>query len=220
MLLNSVLLLAAFENIGRVVVGVFAIAGGFLIGNLITYFGIKLGSKLILKKQPPAVPTRIARLVGGAALAMLVAYFVFGEGGFGFGTGAGTGHKDGIDAGKSKEVSNKNNEAPKDISKQVGPSIGNEIPRERSRVTILGGEDVKDDRYYLLDNDPMPHTLAEIKSLLYERIGKGLGGVAIYVYSNSADRRTLVVTDLEDWAREQKLELTFPPVQNQLRPRR
>ena len=218
---DAPLLLAAFERAGELVVGVLAIAGGFLVGSWLTYAAIKLLGKFVFKKKLEGTPTRLARFLGGMVVAIIVFYFVFGKGGFGWGTGGGTADTQGKGEQKAPDVSEK-----KDVKEPVkkdekAPPTEGQLPEEHVRITVLGGADVKEGKFYLVDDDPHPRTLEEVRALVKGRAGKGpkaLRGLWIYIYSNSADRGTLVVSDLERLARELGLSVTFPPVENQKRP--
>jgi hypothetical protein len=78
--------IAEFGNVGHFVVGCLAVAGGFLVGNLLVLLICRLLAKLVLTKRMPVLLERALRVLGGLALAVLVAFLVFdGSGGSGGG---------------------------------------------------------------------------------------------------------------------------------------
>jgi hypothetical protein len=88
------------------------------------------------------------------------------------------------------------------------------------KVVVLGGS-AGEERFYLFQNDRTPRTLNEIRQMILDQREKSirpLKMVDIYVYKNSADRNGTVVKRLENWAREERFGVSFPPVQNENRP--
>src|SRR4051794_29317906 len=79
------LLYADFGNVGETLVRILAIAGGFLVGYLLTHLLLRLIAKLALQKRMPGMLERALQVIGGLIVAFLVALLVFGEGGWGLG---------------------------------------------------------------------------------------------------------------------------------------
>jgi hypothetical protein len=96
-----------FDHVGKVVLGALAVAGGFLIGNLLTLVACRILAKFVFKQKFNEKLEKALRVIGGIALAVLIAFLVFqGGSGWGFG-GGGSGEGSGDDGkgeGKSGEV--------------------------------------------------------------------------------------------------------------------
>src|SRR4051812_31738917 len=142
-----------------------AVGGAFLVGYVLTWVVAKLLDRsLTAGKSPPAVH-KAARVLGGLLLAVLAAIFLFGPGGDGLGFGGGPGEGKGQGAGEGKGGGDAT-KPTQPISADVKPPEQTKAdavpPEQRVRVTMLGGEDVKDERFYLLDDDRTPHTFAEV----------------------------------------------------------
>ena len=82
------LLASMFDNVGKVVLGALAVAGGFLIGNLLTLVACRILAKFAFKRKFNPTLEKALRVIGGIALAILVAFLVF-QGGSGWGFGGG-----------------------------------------------------------------------------------------------------------------------------------
>src|SRR5947199_150686 len=130
------------------------IAGGFLVGYLLGgVVGWALGKYVFRQKEPEAL-RRIGRPVGGVLLALIVAVIVFtgkgksqGDGG----EGKGTQNPD-PDAGKAQPKVDPNQKIdPKEIKP---PKVDLTPADVRIQVTILGGTDVVDERFYVIGDDP------------------------------------------------------------------
>jgi hypothetical protein len=128
-----------------------AVGGGFLVGYFLGGVIAYALDRWVFGKKAPEVVKKLLRLVAGLVVAVLVALFVFGEGGGdGFGGGAGT---DGKGKGTPDQTAPSTTPplpqpAP---SPQPGPVGEGEV-----RVTVLGGADVKAERYYQVGDDPDP----------------------------------------------------------------
>jgi hypothetical protein len=213
-------LYASFENVGRIIVGLMAVAGAFLIGSILTWMILGGVAKFFLRRAFPTGLMKICRVIGGVVVAIVVASFVFGDGGFGWGPGdaqkgdLGKGEEKKKEEPKKIDPNKEKKEDPLKNKDKEGP------PEESVKVTILGGS-ATDEKFYLFQNERTPRTLFEIRSLILEQREKSvrpLKMVEIYVYQNSADRNGPVVRNLEKWARETNFGVSFPPVQNELRP--
>ena len=79
-----------FANTGRLVLNFLAIAGGFLIGYVLTHVVLRLIAKFALNKRLPLILERALQVIGGLIVAFLVGLMVFGDGGWGFGGTGGT----------------------------------------------------------------------------------------------------------------------------------
>ena len=188
------------------------VAGAFLVGYIL---GGVIGwavSKYALKRQSTEIYSRAGRLVGGVLLAFIVALLVFtglgkrwGPGGDGAGTPSETGTKDRTDPSSSSDP-------------RVAPPKVDQSPVEMTiRVTVLAGAAVRSEgKYYLVDDDPNPRSLAEAKESILARKAKSKGRTMLQVLFLSdpnlaPPRIDPKVTDVTRWATEEAgLDVTFP----------
>ena len=82
-------LLAEMGAIEKYVITGLAVAGGFLVGFVLTNLIARGLCKFVFHKKPPENLIRIARFAGGVAVAILVFCLISGDGGFGGGGGGG-----------------------------------------------------------------------------------------------------------------------------------
>jgi hypothetical protein len=164
----------ASEKLAGFVVKCLAVGGGFLVGYFLGAVVAWALDRWVFANKSPTQLKRLVSLAAGLALAILVALIVFGEGGDGLfggrgsqGDGKGTPTPD--EKGKTTpnppETLKKNEEPPKkdEIKPPPTPMPGD------MHVTILTGDEVKDGRFYLIDGDPAPKTLAEFKEVVTAR---------------------------------------------------
>lgn len=171
----------------KIVATTFGVLGGGFLGNLI---------------GPWVAKTRRGQsgiLVSGAAIGGLIMWFAVGHsGGGGFGLGGGgtkdKGPGDGAVQKDSKDHKDTKGETEKDRNVKPGETT--------ATVIVLGGERVKEQRFYVLGRD-MPRTLKDLEAVLQEQKSKNaaLKELEIVLYSNSVARDSEAVTELEEWAR-------------------
>jgi hypothetical protein len=206
-------------HLGRLVVNVFAVAGGFLVGYMLTGLLVKLLCHLVAKKQAPKRVQQVLRALGGLALAILVALFVFGKGdGWGLGgSGVGTGEAKSDDKGKNSTPPVETVSPVKEPPTKDTPSK----PEESLRVVLLGGNRVKDGRIFQVEGENTARTLAELKEAIGRRSkqadpGKPLKTVELLIYPQSVPPETPEVGQLREWAAAQGLGVKFPPASGDL----
>ena len=216
------LLANTFENVGRTLLNFLAIGGGFLLGSVAAWFLVRLAGKMMFRRQPNRVVDMIARALGGIGGAILVALLVFGDGGWGFG-GSGGGLPGGPGGPEKQQPGQISGEpAVPEKTKVEIPKVKPKVAEtdDSIRIIVLGG-DAKPDRFYLVEDEAMPSTLAEVIQKVEGRHKvKKLARMTIFVYKNSASVDSAVVGDLRDLARRLELGIDFPPVQRELRPLR
>jgi hypothetical protein len=81
------------------------------------------------------------------------------------------------------------------------------------RVDMLGGSQVQAHRFYLLEGETQPNTLAELGArILEQRSQAPLQGIEIVIRPSSVAQEHPAVHELEKWARQHELtvNLSFP----------
>jgi hypothetical protein len=154
-------------HVGEIVIGCLAVAGGVLLGGLLSGGSLRVGARLLHRKQVPPWAVKTFRLLGGAAGGLAVYFLVFGTGGGGFGFGGGSGWfgsgGKGTDGGPTP--------APSAHSTSTTQPMG-----EILRIEMLGGARYKGevrpnldkdrDRFYLVDGIKEPQTWDEVRRLI------------------------------------------------------
>ncbi len=186
-------LAAMFDNPGRVVVGVLAVAGGFLLGNLLMLLICRIVAKMAFHTRMNRRLEQALRILAGIGVAVLVAWLVFRGGpGWGFG-GTGTGEGEGS-GGEEKSNNPSDPVTPKTAPKK---SPAPEVVSPTLRVRIEAATSYP--KTFRFDGDAEAVDLAAARKRLEEfKAGtKGEPRLEIRVYQNStaidhADVRDLI----------------------------
>ncbi len=203
------MILVAFLNtirLAKLIEGALATVGAFLVGYVLVALLGWWCDKYLLKRKSPDLLHRICRLLGGLILAILVAMMLFGGGG---GSGDGTG--DGTGAGKASPGHAPDAEStdPKAVAAKVAPPV-----EVRVRVLVLGGTDVKDQKFYVVDDDPAPLAFADAKTAIQKKkdaTAKSVGLEIRFPVQNALPRDHPAVAQLARWAGEVAgLAVAFP----------
>ncbi|MSR54915.1 MAG: hypothetical protein EXS09_16755 [Gemmataceae bacterium] len=123
-------------NTGRIVMNFLAIAGGFLLGYVVTHLVLRLISKFTANKRLPALVERALRVIGGIIAAILVGLMVFGDGGWGFG-GTGGANPGGEGGGEQKQLPEPRKEAKTPEKVVPAPKVDEPISGSELNVTVL-----------------------------------------------------------------------------------
>jgi hypothetical protein len=183
---------------GRYVIYALAVAGGFLIGNLLTLLICRVLAKMMFKRKLPEQLERALRVLGGILLAALVAWLLFQFGsGWGLG-GTGTGEGEGSggptsqsDQGKGKEQSKVD---PK--SKEPEPFLATGM-----KVTVMQASAFP--KTFLFEGETAGVELPAAKEKLRKRFEESKGNlkfVDLIVYRNSTAVTNPVIQDFENFA--------------------
>jgi hypothetical protein len=187
---------------------VLAVAGGGAIGFFGTGLFVRVLGRVFLrsKGKPPAFNT--IRGLGMIALGLLVYFWAFGAGGGGFG-GAGGWWPFGGQGGTGTDPS-LSSQAPDTVTKE---EVNKLVQKDKDRIAhamqvrLLGGKEVVDQRFYLIDDDKQPKSWDEVIALVKKRQveDKSFTVLEIVLFQGSVDRENPAVTKLENWARENRL---------------
>jgi hypothetical protein len=195
------------ENLGYVVIKVLAVAGGVLVGAVVSGLLLQLLVRLTTTARPPRWALRVVRVLGGVILGWLVFLFVFGYsggtgGGFFGGGGPGTGKGGGAGTTAKTETTGKETVQSTEREKaSKGSSLRVEVlvdPRSNAPGFRVEG------RQGLL-------SLAELQSLVKHRQqeGPGVKRLEIVLYRNSPDRDSGPVKELLTWCNREGLETSI-----------
>ncbi len=204
------------ERVVQLVVNCLAVAGGFLAGYLLTWFVTWLLDRWLTGNKSPHQLHLAARIIGGLALAVLVALFVFGSGGGGEGDGTGgtpgddkTGQTGG--GGNPTVPTSNDPKPPVTVTENPAP------PEQRVRVTLLGGEDVRDERFYLVDGDRTPKAFGEVVAAVNAKKAATMKPVGVEVRfapRNAPAQDHAAVLRLTRWAQANGVTVSFPADKN------
>lgn len=192
-------------HLDSLVLSVLAVAGGAAAGAAGAGMSTRLAGRYFATRVPrPAL--LLSRLLGGGAAGLAVWLWVFGTGGNGWGPGGGGalfGGKGAGDEGKSEQISTTGREP---LVRSTAPANSDTL-----RVIMLGGERVKDGRFYQVEGESKPKTFAELKEDIKakQRAGR-LRTIEIVIYEDSVARNHPSVRELSDWASENSIPTIIP----------
>jgi hypothetical protein len=199
------------DRVVRFGLNLLAVGGGFLVGHVLTGVVAWALDRWITGGKTPQGVYRVARMIGGVALALLVALLLFGQGGYGDGTGPGGG-PDPNDKGPgggtvTQPTDTRDVQPPPVLPKDTTP------PEQRVRVTLLGGSDVKDEKFYLIDDDRTPRAFADVTAAVNAKKAetkKPVGVEIRFTAENTLAHDHPAVKRLTDWAQANGVGVTLP----------
>jgi hypothetical protein len=192
------------ENLGVAVIKVLAVAGGALVGGLLTGLTVQLLARLLTASRVPARLLRVMRLAGGVTGAVIVAVFIFGTGsgtGGGFGWFAGGG---GTGPGTAREGTTTARQALTGTA--PGPRTTARDRTHTLRVEVL--VDRRDNRtVFRPEGTTELLSLRKVEDYVRQRRERepALDRLELVIYLNSPDRDSGPVKELRDWARRERL---------------
>jgi hypothetical protein len=187
---------------GQYVIYALAVAGGFLIGNWLTWLLCRLVARLFFKRSMHLQLERALRILGGIVVAALVAFLLFrfgtgwGLGGSGSGEGEGTGGPTAKDANLAKDKQPPSKLDPK--AKEDPATLASGL-----RITILRGRDYP--KSYLFEGETEGVDLPTAKEKLRQRLEASEGRlkfVDIIIYRNSTAEKSALIEDLVAYAHD------------------
>jgi|GEM_PF-1738285 hypothetical protein len=207
------------ERFAQLIVNLLAVGGGFLFGFLLSGLFLWLFDRWLFGGRLPDAFYRAWKTVGGIAMAALVAIIVFGHGeGWTLFGGGGTGPENRA-PGESQTASPTTPatvpEPPSDAEPIAAPRVVLPKTDRIIQITMLGGEDVKNQRFYLVDSDPVAKSLAEVQAIILARKAEsppnvGLGLLIRFSAANVLPRTHPAVVILSQWAQDHGVAVTFP----------
>ena len=200
------------EQIAAFAVKCLAVAGGFLAGYVIGGIGAWALDKWALAKKTPDVLKKTISFLTGVALALLIAFIVFGDGS-GSGWLGGGGGNDG-----PGNNTNNPDSGQKSDSNPVDPKVQPKIDAQKTPaetdvliVTFLGGEEVQADRFYKLDgSDPM--SFEHLKAAILKRKETTKRALKLEREfstdpGNKISKDSINVRQVENWAEGQGIKI-------------
>lgn len=208
---NSSLL--AVVDLGMLVLKIMAVAGGAAVGGFGSGLLVSGMAKATVHKTLPKPVLFLVRVVGAVVLGWIIYLLAFGSGGSGFGfgsggSGTGTGGTQAASTNKQDKGSAQDQQGNKSQESPVIPP-GPEV----LRIDMLGGSNVQNERFYVVDGVREPKNLTELRQyLLQQKEEKGktaLKAIQISIYRNSVNKDHPAVSSLQNWARANDLEVTL-----------
>jgi hypothetical protein len=205
-------------DLGMQLLKLLAVIGGATVGGLLSGWLFRLVVRLAFRRTVPRPALLLIQFLGAVTLGLFVWYWVVGSGGWGPGGGVFLGHGGGtpgtVGEAKGKAEAPKPKAPADEAAKAKAAAPGVTAGPEVLRIEMLGGQRVKEGRFYLPEGQQAPQTLAELRQAVAARQKQGpaLKGIEIIIYEDSVARDHPAVRDLEKWARENDLAVTvtFP----------
>jgi hypothetical protein len=209
----------AMLDLGMQVLKWLAVVGGATVGGWGSGFLFRLVVRLSLWRSPSSKVLMPIRILGALAVGLAVWVWAFSSGEFGPGMGGwlGPGKSDGQSPEAKTEpgVSSQQSAERQPGAAVRSPPLQPDQGRDTLRIEILGGARVKQERFYLLEGENRPRTLPEVRKAIQARQQEAdkprLKGIVILVYPSSVARDHPAVKNLVNWAKENRLSVTFPP---------
>jgi len=217
-------ILALWESLGHPE-KMLAILGGAAVGAFGSGFLAQMLSRAMTTRKLPPFPTQMIRCVGGVALGILTAMWIWQGGGWGPGGNGGQGTTDGTGAGDVKPATDKGptNEPETATEPIKPPDKGQPAPPETVlRIetlpdSALSAYDKGEGRYYKIEGDDAqhPHTLTEMRDFIRKRLDDKppLRRLDIVTRADSPDKSAARVSRLREAVAGMAPELNveYPP---------
>jgi hypothetical protein len=195
------------------------VVGAFIAGYVIGAIGSWAIDKWLFAKRSPHVAKKAISILTGLVIAAIVAFLVFG-GGSGFGTGGGSG-TDGTGSTDSQDGQSPDSSPARPVDPKVQPKID---PKDSDyhkpgdpevHITFLGGDAVQGDRFYLVDDDAIPKSFAELKTILLKKKEAAAGPLTLIVRypmdpRQRIDPNSINVAQVTSWAEGQGIGVFRP----------
>ena len=189
-----------FNSAGRAFVGILAVAGGFLIGNVAALIVCRLLAKFAFRRTINVNVEKFCRVAGGIIVAVLIALMMF-RGGPGWGFG-GSGEGEGPGAGGAEKVDSLK-ERPK-----IDPKKSVQEPNEitKVRIEILSAKQYP--KTFLFDGQTEASDVIAAKQRLRELRDRSEGKlqlIEVTIYKDSTAESHQAIQEFMDYARLLKI---------------
>jgi hypothetical protein len=217
MIFAPLLLADLAENIGNSVVNLLAVAGGAALGYFAVWGIVWGGCRATIHKTPPKTAQKLLN-VGGAIVGGLIVFALLFKGD---GTGWGSGSGWNLFGGSGKGNSQTNSTGPTTRTQATTPTTptvketnpGNSVVLH---VRVLGGKNVQEKRYYMVEQESTAYSLIDLEPIIRERMQAKTGRPAINTIEIVLDPNQDVdwgheaVVKLEKFARGEGLTVNTP----------
>jgi hypothetical protein len=197
----------------QVLLRVIAVAGGAVVGALVSGLLFSLIARIVFKQRPPRAVKRFVQVLGAIALGLALWKMPLGLGGGGEGWGIGFGlGGDQTGKGPSESASPSERSQAENHPPASAESSPPRSEAETLRIEMLGGQRVQNKRFYLLEGDNEPKTSAELHKAIEARQKQDkppLKGIEIIINEHSVAHDHPAVRDLEGWARDHDLKVAL-----------
>lgn len=194
------------EGIAAFAVKCLAVAGAFVVGYALIGLIVFALDRWLAGGKTNKGFKRVLRMLGGLAAALLAAYVLFyssgGKGLFGGGSDANTGT--GAPAAPASTT-----EQPATPTPPKTPEVPLSPTDRVVRITVLGGSDVKDQRFYLIDDNANPLTFDEAKPAILARKPTDMRKLRLEIVfpeKNALPPEHEAVDQLDKWARANDIQ--------------
>jgi hypothetical protein len=182
-----------------------AIAGGAVVGGLLVGFIARAATRTLTTRPMPLWGVRLLRFAGGVASGWLVWLFLSSTG-----SGKPGGEGGLLPGGPSRSSDKSAQESDKDKKKKKPDEA---TPGKVVRVEVLGEKALEvlkqpaEDRFYRIEGDPKKTNVYDLKGiqevLRRQHDKEPALRVVIVRYKDSPVERSLIVSDLEGWLKDQ-----------------
>jgi hypothetical protein len=187
--------------------------GGAAVGGIAGGLLLQLSIRLLFHRPVPPRPLKMVRWLSGAALGLLVWFWVFSTGTGGLGGGGGWWPF----GGKGGQAANSGTAATKKVPDQqeAPPNPVLDKNAKTLRIEILGGRRVVEQRFYVLEKDALALDLEQLKQAVQQRRERDseIKGLTLVLFPDSVDQDNPAVVELKRWANDKGLAVavSLPP---------
>lgn len=154
-----------------IVRGIVALVGGF-VGWIAGGLVVRLLYRVLARRPAPGWLVPLGKAGCGTLLAVLIFLFLPLGGGDGWGWGPGFGIGPGTGPGQNGETGEDDGKKKGNAEGKGGPSQLETATRTQLDIELVGGADVMNGRYYLINREPPPQSLAAVEETIKERSDK------------------------------------------------
>jgi hypothetical protein len=202
-------LLAELGSIEKFVITALAVAGGFLVGFVLTNVIARLLCKFVWKREAPERIIRVIRFAGGVAAAIIVYLLLMGEGGLGLGGKGGGGPDD--NKGKENSSNPPSKEPPNKDPKKEDSKTKEDDPRSGILTVYLLRNDAPMKRMFRIGKDGEPLDLDALLDRIDKRPEKKLPPVVqVDIEIGDPNYAVLAMSELESKLNDRGIKSTRP----------